>query len=98
MAEVLRKFNELKKSAKKSDQKQQSSCDVYLKPSPLRNVVAQCEKHWYEQTLKGAQNGDVAMQTLVGQMLCSGYGVAVNVKEVYQFYNICRDSLHCMKI
>jgi TPR repeat protein len=48
----------------------------------LKQVVAECERQWFEQTLKAAKAGETAMQTLVGQMLCSGYGASVNVKEV----------------
>jgi hypothetical protein len=48
----------------------------------LKQVVAECERQWFDQTLKAAKAGETAMQTLVGQMLCSGYGSSVNVKEV----------------
>jgi len=74
--------------ATKKGNKQRSSSVAYPKLNPLRNVVAQCEKRWYERTLKVAQSGDVAMQILVGQMLCSGYGVAVNVKEVQESHDL----------
>jgi hypothetical protein len=52
------------------------------KAIPLKQVVAECERQWFDQTLKAAKAGETAMQTLVGQMLCSGYGASVNVKEV----------------
>ncbi|CAM6028958.1 unnamed protein product [Sphagnum balticum] len=51
------------------------------KAIPLKQVVAECERQWFDQTLKAAKAGETAMQTLVGQMLCSGYGASVNVKE-----------------
>jgi hypothetical protein len=83
MTEILRKIKEeWKVGGKKSEKKSEVEHDKFPQPMPLRDVVAHCEKHWYEQTLKGAKSGDVAMQTLVGQMLCSGYGAEVNVKEV----------------
>jgi len=53
---------------------------------PLKQVVAECERQWFDQTLKAAKAGETAMQTLVGQMLCSGYGAPVNVKEVQFFF------------
>lgn len=54
----------------------------FPKAIPLREVVANCEHRWFEQTLKAAKSGDISSQCLVGQMFCSGYGVPVNVKKV----------------
>ncbi|XP_010543693.1 PREDICTED: uncharacterized protein LOC104816524 [Tarenaya hassleriana] len=42
---------------------------------PLAQVVDDCVKRWFQDTLKEAKAGDVGMQVLVGQMYCSGYGV-----------------------
>ncbi|KAB1224515.1 hypothetical protein CJ030_MR2G016404 [Morella rubra] len=42
---------------------------------PLSEVVADCVKRWFKDTLKDAKAGDVNMQILVGQMYYSGYGV-----------------------
>ncbi|XAR65993.1 hypothetical protein NMG60_11012025 [Bertholletia excelsa] len=42
---------------------------------PLAEVVSDCVKRWFEDTLKEAEAGDSAMQVLVGQMYYSGYGV-----------------------
>ncbi|KAI4356094.1 hypothetical protein L6164_000141 [Bauhinia variegata] len=42
---------------------------------PLSEVVADCVKRWFKDTLKEAKSGDINMQVLVGQMYCSGYGV-----------------------
>ncbi|PSS34431.1 Transmembrane protein [Actinidia chinensis var. chinensis] len=42
---------------------------------PLATVVSDCVKRWFEDTLTQAKGGDAAMQVLVGQMYCSGYGV-----------------------
>ncbi|XP_024356641.1 uncharacterized protein [Physcomitrium patens] len=53
----------------------------FPKAIPLREVVANCEHRWFEQTLKAAKSGDISSQCLVGQMFCSGYGVPVNVKK-----------------
>ncbi|XP_052201042.1 uncharacterized protein LOC127807339 [Diospyros lotus] len=43
---------------------------------PLAEVVSDCVKRWFQDTLKEAKAGDAAMQVLIGQMYCSGYGVA----------------------
>ncbi|KAL7229241.1 hypothetical protein ACSBR2_007860 [Camellia fascicularis] len=42
---------------------------------PLAEVVTDCVKRWFQDTLKEAKAGDSAMQVLVGQMYFSGYGV-----------------------
>lgn len=42
---------------------------------PLSEMVADCARRWFQDTLKEAKAGDTAMQVLVGQMYCSGYGV-----------------------
>ncbi|XP_050212362.1 uncharacterized protein LOC126663182 [Mercurialis annua] len=42
---------------------------------PLSEVVADCVKRWFKDTLKEAKNGDINMQVLVGQMYYSGYGI-----------------------
>ncbi|CAM6088797.1 unnamed protein product [Calypogeia fissa] len=47
----------------------------------LKDVVADCERRWFEAALKAALSGEVEMQTLVGQMFCSGYGVPVDMKK-----------------
>lgn len=52
---------------------------------PLSGVVAECVKRWFQDTLKEARAGDVAMQVLVGQMYYSGYGVTRNVQKVRDF-------------
>ncbi|XVF08357.1 hypothetical protein REPUB_Repub06bG0219700 [Reevesia pubescens] len=42
---------------------------------PLSEVVSDCVKRWFKDTLKEAKAGDVNMQVLVGQMYYCGYGV-----------------------
>ncbi|ERM95583.1 hypothetical protein AMTR_s00023p00110940 [Amborella trichopoda] len=42
---------------------------------PLSEVVADCVKRWFQDTLKEARAGDSSMQVLVGQMYYSGYGI-----------------------
>ena len=49
---------------------------------PLADVVSDCVKRWFQDTLKEASAGDPAMQVLVGQMFCSGYGVPKDTKKV----------------
>ncbi|KAJ8537223.1 hypothetical protein K7X08_035624 [Anisodus acutangulus] len=43
---------------------------------PLADVVADCAKRWFQDTLKEAKAGDTIMQVLVGQMYFSGYGIS----------------------
>lgn len=49
---------------------------------PLSEVVADCVKRWFKDTLKEAKAGDINMQVLVGQMYYSGYGVARDPQKV----------------
>ncbi|XP_057981055.1 uncharacterized protein LOC131166472 [Malania oleifera] len=42
---------------------------------PLSEVVSDCVRRWFQDTLKEAKAGDSAMQVLVGQMYSSGYGI-----------------------
>lgn len=48
---------------------------------PLKEVVADCAKRWFQDSLKEAKAGDTGMQVLVGQMYCSGYGVHRDVQR-----------------
>ncbi|URE41176.1 hypothetical protein MUK42_30563 [Musa troglodytarum] len=45
---------------------------------PLKEVVADGTRRWFQDALKEARVGDAAMQVLVGQMHHSGYGVLKN--------------------
>ncbi|URE33095.1 hypothetical protein MUK42_34507, partial [Musa troglodytarum] len=49
---------------------------------PLKEVVADGTRRWFQDALKEARVGDVAMQVLVGQMHHSGYGVLKNDQKV----------------
>ncbi|KAH8496814.1 hypothetical protein H0E87_019520 [Populus deltoides] len=48
---------------------------------PLGQVVSDCAKRWFEDTLKEAKTGDISMQVLVGQMYFNGYGVPKDVEK-----------------
>ncbi|CAD5185227.1 unnamed protein product [Musa acuminata subsp. burmannicoides] len=48
---------------------------------PLKEVVADCARRWFQDALKEARSGDVSMQILVAQMYHSGYGVAKNEQK-----------------
>lgn len=52
---------------------------------PLSEVVSDCVKRWFQDTLREAKSGDVSMQVLVGQMYYSGYGVPRDAQKVYIF-------------
>lgn len=53
---------------------------------PLSEVVADCVKRWFQDTLKEAKGGDVNMQVLVSQMYFSGYGVPKDDQKVSPFF------------
>ncbi|KAJ8478780.1 hypothetical protein OPV22_022507 [Ensete ventricosum] len=48
---------------------------------PLKEVVADCARRWFQDALKEARAGDVSMQVLVAQMYHSGYGVTKNEQK-----------------
>lgn len=48
---------------------------------PLSEVVSDCVKRWFKDTLKEAKAGDINMQVLVGQMYYSGYGVSRDAQK-----------------
>lgn len=49
---------------------------------PLSEVVSDCVKRWFKDTLKEAKAGDINMQVLVGQMYYSGYGIPRDAQKV----------------
>lgn len=49
--------------------------------TPLAEVVSDCVRRWFQDTLKEAKNGDTAMQVLVGQMYTSGFGVVKDAQK-----------------
>ncbi|KAL6865035.1 hypothetical protein ACP4OV_016186 [Aristida adscensionis] len=49
-----------------------------LERKPLSEVVGDCVQRWFQDALKEAKHGDVAMQVLVAQMYHSGYGIPKN--------------------
>lgn len=55
---------------------------------PLSEVVSDCVKRWFQDTLREAKSGDVSMQVLVGQMYYSGYGVPRDAQKVYNFCSL----------
>ncbi|KAE8702364.1 Iron regulated 1 protein [Hibiscus syriacus] len=72
---LRRIINEDKSNPKKMES---SSASQRL---PLSEVVSDCLKRWFKDTLKEAKAGDVNMQVLVGQMYCSGYGVTRDAQK-----------------
>ncbi|KAF9597746.1 hypothetical protein IFM89_021233 [Coptis chinensis] len=49
--------------------------------APLSDVVKDCVKRWFQDTLKEAEAGDCGMQVLVGQMYYNGYGVPRDTRK-----------------
>lgn len=64
-----------------------SSSSSEKKSMALSEVVADCVKRWFQETLKEAKSGDLTMQILVSQMYNSGYGVPVDPQKVITFYS-----------
>ncbi|XVE97164.1 hypothetical protein REPUB_Repub02eG0287700 [Reevesia pubescens] len=62
----------------KSKKMESSSASQRL---PLSEVVSDCVKRWFKDTLKEAKSGDINMQVLVGQMYYSGYGVPQDAQK-----------------
>lgn len=54
---------------------------------PLKDVVVDCTRRWFQDALKEAKAGDVAMQVIVGQMYQNGYGVSKNEQKVRAFFS-----------
>ncbi|KAJ8434438.1 hypothetical protein Cgig2_025408 [Carnegiea gigantea] len=60
---------------------------------PLSQVVSDCVKRWFQDTLKEAKAGDSAMRLLVGQMYNSGYGVNKDTEtEEHKAIGSCLDT------
>lgn len=53
---------------------------------PLSEVVSDCVKRWFNDTLKEAKSGDVNMQVLVAQMYYNGYGVTRDANKVFALF------------
>ncbi|XP_009796725.1 uncharacterized protein LOC107815926 [Nicotiana tabacum] len=58
-----------------------SSSNQQRQRVPLADVVADCVKRWFQDTLKEAKAGDISMQVLVGQMYYSGYGISRDAQK-----------------
>lgn len=56
--------------------------------TPLGEVVSDCVRRWFQDTLKEAKNGDIAMQVLVGQMYTSGFGVGKDAQKVFDAFRL----------
>ncbi|XP_065870619.1 uncharacterized protein [Euphorbia lathyris] len=54
---------------------------------PLSQVVSECLKRWFQDTLREAKAGDIAMQVLVGQMYFNGYGVSKDSQKGLAWHN-----------
>lgn len=49
---------------------------------PLSDVVSDCLRRWFQDTLKEAKAGDLSMQVLVAQMYFNGYGIPKDTQKV----------------
>lgn len=70
------------KKVKKMEERSPSPSLKGQNRMPLAKVVSDCARRWFQDTLKEAKAGDIAMQVLVGQMYHSGYGVPKDAQKV----------------
>ncbi|PNH05390.1 hypothetical protein TSOC_008355 [Tetrabaena socialis] len=54
-------------------------------PIPLKYVVQEAVKRWFEDTLVEAQRGDVKQQALLGEMYKEGYGCQKDTKAAKEW-------------
>nr|XP_043610664.1 uncharacterized protein LOC122582351 [Erigeron canadensis] len=68
---------------KQQQQKQRlkTLAEISNRRIPLSEVVSDCSMRWFGETLLAAENGDVNMQVLVGQMYYSGYGTPKDAQK-----------------
>jgi TPR repeat protein len=57
-----------------------SASEVQPEPVPLKALINEAVKRWFDDTLLEAQRGDVKQQALLGQMYAEGYGCTKNPK------------------
>ena len=51
-----------------------------VQPVPLKYVVQEAVKRWFDDTMQEALRGDVKQQALLGQMYSEGYGTNKDTK------------------
>lgn len=68
------------------EQEEESSNGEKEVSVPLSEVVSDCVKRWFNDTLKEAKSGDVNMQVLVAQMYYNGYGVTRDPNKVFALF------------
>jgi TPR repeat protein len=61
---------------------------------PLAEVVVNCARRWFSDSLKQAKAGDRAMQVIVGQMYASGYGVPQDTAKAKEWIKKASSSRH----
>lgn len=54
-------------------------------PVPLKFVVQEAVKRWFDDTMQEAQRGDIKQQALLGQMYTEGYGVQKDLKAAKEW-------------
>ncbi|KAL8146653.1 uncharacterized protein LOC141707512 [Apium graveolens] len=59
----------------------ESSSSSERKSLALSQVVSDCVRRWFQETLKEAKSGDLSMQVLVSQMYNTGYGVPMDPQK-----------------
>ncbi|KAG1655677.1 hypothetical protein FOA52_011805 [Chlamydomonas sp. UWO 241] len=59
--------------------------EVPVQPVPLKYVVQEAVKRWFEDTHAEAARGDVKQQALLGQMYAEGYGCEKDDKAAQEW-------------
>eukprot|EP00201_Polytomella_parva_P021156 CAMPEP_0175041994 /NCGR_PEP_ID=MMETSP0052_2-20121109/2273_1 /TAXON_ID=51329 ORGANISM="Polytomella parva, Strain SAG 63-3" /NCGR_SAMPLE_ID=MMETSP0052_2 /ASSEMBLY_ACC=CAM_ASM_000194 /LENGTH=114 /DNA_ID=CAMNT_0016304669 /DNA_START=72 /DNA_END=416 /DNA_ORIENTATION=- len=62
-----------------------SSMISFAEPVPLKFVVQEAVKRWFEDTKLEAQKGDIKQQALLGQMYAEGYGCVKDAKTAKEW-------------
>lgn len=61
------------------------SSEAPLAPVPLKYIVLEAVKRWFEDTQQEALRGDVKQQALLGQMYAEGYGCEKDPKAAQEW-------------
>lgn len=64
---------------------------------PLKVVVAEAVKRWFDDTYQEAQRGDVKQQALLGQMYAEGYGCEKDTRAAREWIERARERGYCMR-
>lgn len=64
---------------------------------PLKMVVTEAVKRWFDDTLQEATKGDIKQQALLSQMYAEGYGCEKNPKAAKEWADRAKSRGYMMK-